>query len=77
MTRILTVLYVISLILVNSSFSQDKDQKSTAYSLSPQREQYGNLKGNFHQLTANEEISNFTTGVNRQENKENKVKFIT
>ena len=32
-----------------------------AYSLSPLREQYGNIKGNFHQFTGNEEISNFTT----------------
>ena len=32
-----------------------------AYSLSPLRGQYGNIKGNFHQFTGNEEISNFTT----------------
>lgn len=32
-----------------------------AYSLSPLREQYGNIKGDFHQFAGNEEISNFTT----------------
>lgn len=38
-----------------------------AYSLSPLREQYGNIKGNFHQFTGNEEISNFTTLGNNSE----------
>jgi RHS repeat-associated protein len=33
----------------------------SAYSLSPLREQYSNIKGNLHQFGANEKISNFTT----------------
>lgn len=32
-----------------------------AYSLLPLREQYGNIKGNFHQFAGNEIISNFQT----------------
>ncbi|RHJ83936.1 RHS repeat domain-containing protein [Parabacteroides sp. AM08-6] len=32
-----------------------------AYSLSPLRERYGNIKGNFHQFFGNEKISNFKT----------------
>jgi RHS repeat-associated protein len=33
----------------------------SAYSLSPLRERYGNIKGDFHQFGANEKISDFTT----------------
>ena len=33
----------------------------SAYSLLPLREQYGNIKANFHQFAGNEKISNFTT----------------
>jgi RHS repeat-associated protein len=32
-----------------------------SYSLSPLREQYGSIKGNFHQFSGSEKISNFTT----------------
>ena len=32
-----------------------------SYSLSPLREGYGNIQGNFHQFPSNENISNFTT----------------
>ena len=32
-----------------------------SYSLSPLRNEYGNIKGNFHQFPSNEKISNFTT----------------
>lgn len=33
----------------------------SAYSLSPLRDGYGNIKGNFHQFGSNEKISDFTT----------------
>ena len=38
-----------------------------SYSLLPLREQYGNIKGNFHQFAGNESISDFTKLGNNQD----------
>ena len=53
--------HIINQFVKKFSTFPDSPYLRQAYSLSPLREQYGNIKGNIHQFTGNEEISNFTT----------------